>query len=178
MAIDAAEIVLETGAPSPEAPLASAEVSAEPEAPEATPVSIKIDEAETNLHVDLYKSFASSPPLSSFHSLILTETKWRRVKYKSLRYGNDCTTPCYSEFYGGVSDKVPLPYTPVPEYLQPLVTHVSKVCGTPFNAVLLRLYFDGEDNIAWHTDGRKFLGNTPTIASLSFGGKAAFVMRR
>jgi len=62
MAIDAAEIVLETGAPSPEAPLASAEVSAEPEAPEATPVSIKIDEAETNLHVDLYKSFASSPP--------------------------------------------------------------------------------------------------------------------
>ena len=44
--------------------------------------------------------------------------------------------------------------------------------------MLLRLYFDGADEIAWHTDGRTFLGPTPTIASLSFGAEALFQMRR
>jgi hypothetical protein len=43
---------------------------------------------------------------------------------------------------------------------------------------LLRLYFDGDDTIAWHTDGRKFLSPNPNIASLSFGGTADFQLRR
>ena len=47
-----------------------------------------------------------------------------------------------------------------------------------FNAFLLRLYFDGNDEIAWHTDGRTFLGEEPTIASLSLGCKATFQLRR
>ena len=47
-----------------------------------------------------------------------------------------------------------------------------------FNAFLLRLYFDGNDEIAWHTDGRSFLGDEPTIASLSLGCKATFQLRR
>lgn len=55
---------------------------------------------------------------------------------------------------------------------------VSQDLRVPFNAMLLRLYFDGNDEIAWHTDGRTFLGNTPTIASLSFGASATFQMRR
>ena len=59
-------------------------------------------------------------------------------------------------------------------------THSVSVNNLPFkfNAMLLRLYFDGNDEIAWHTDGRTFLGNTPTIASLSFGANATFQMRR
>jgi alkylated DNA repair dioxygenase AlkB len=138
-----------------------------------------IDDNASNLHLSIYKNFGTChPSLSRFSGLILQHTKWRRVKYKSARYQNDCTTPCYTEFYGGVSSKAPNPYTPVPDYLQPLVALVSELCNTPFNAVLVRLYFDGADNIAWHTDGRKFLGPTPTIASLSFGGAADFEMRR
>ncbi|GMH55373.1 hypothetical protein TrRE_jg1256, partial [Triparma retinervis] len=67
---------------------------------------------------------------------------------------------------------------PVPPHLSPLVSRVSSLLKTPFNAVLVRLYFDGDDNIAWHTDGRKFLGPTPTIASLSFGASASFQLRK
>ena len=37
---------------------------------------------------------------------------------------------------------------------------------------------DGADEIAWHTDGRTFLGDTPTIASLSLGASAHFQLRR
>ena len=39
------------------------------------------------------------------------------------------------------------------------------------------MYFDGNDQITWHTDGRTFLGPEPTIASLSLGAAADFEMR-
>jgi hypothetical protein len=54
---------------------------------------------------------------------------------------------------------------------------VSRDLNVPFNAVLLRLYFDGNDQITWHTDGRTFLGPEPVIASLSLGAAADFEMR-
>jgi len=107
----------------------------------------------------------------------MAEVKWYRVKYKSKRFGNECETPCWTSFYGGLPAFSP--YEPVPAWLQPLVAQVSTCCGgAPFNAVLMRLYFDGSDEIAWHTDGREFLGLTPTIASLSLGAAAEFQMRR
>lgn len=59
-----------------------------------------------------------------------------------------------------------------------LVDRVQSYCSSPFNAMLLRLYFDGADEIAWHTDGRTFLDDSPTIASLSLGATADFQMRR
>ena len=36
------------------------------------------------------------------------------------------------------------------ELAQPLVDRVSVELNSPFNALLLRLYFDGHDEIAWH----------------------------
>ena len=109
---------------------------------------------------------------------ILEETNWYRVQYKSEQYKHDCETPCWTNFYGGISD-IDAPYQAVPLYLQKLNTRISQdLGGIEFNSILLRLYFDGNDNIAWHTDGRSFLGNSPTIASLSIGAAAQFQMRR
>ncbi len=72
-----------------------------------------------------------------------------------------------------------VPYQPIPTYLQELVTRVSLATGNvPYNAVLVRLYFDGNDEITWHTDGRTFLGPTPTIASLSLGARCSFQLRK
>jgi len=138
-----------------------------------------VDDDDKNLHVTIHRSFAG--PGSEFDGIfdtLLEKTDWYRVKYASQRYGNECETPCWTTFYGGVSSEPPNCYLPVPSYLKPLCESVSKVLGTSFNAFLVRLYFDGKDNIAWHTDGRKFLGQRPTIASLSLGGKANFEMRR
>ena len=70
-------------------------------------------------------------------------------------------------------------YKEVPEFLNPIIEKVSKACkDAKFNMILLRLYFDGNDNIAWHTDGRTFLGKEPVIASLSLGFPATFEMRK
>jgi len=100
------------------------------------------------------------------------------VKYKSNRFQKDCETPCWTAFYGGRSEY--LPYTPIPSWFQPLIDQINSHIGNGviFNTFLLRLYFDGKDEIAWHTDGRTFLGDEPTIASLSLGCKATFQLRR
>ncbi|KAL9188809.1 hypothetical protein ACHAXT_007187 [Thalassiosira profunda] len=122
----------------------------------------RIDDPAKGLHVDVYRGLFSR-------------------RYKSERFGKECETPCWTSFYGGRPEYQP--YTPIPSWFQPLIdqvtSHLSKGGKkVQFNAFLLRLYFDGNDEIAWHTDGRTFLGEEPTIASLSFGCKATFQLRR
>ena len=136
----------------------------------------QIDEESTGLHLLLLRGWVSDA--AWFHE-IAARTPWYRVRYKSARFGNTCETPCWTNFFGGFAGLAggACPYAPVPPWLQPLVRAVERRLGAPFNAVLLRLYFDGDDEIAWHTDGRTFLGPTPTIASLSFGAAAHFQMR-
>lgn len=133
-----------------------------------------IDSSERNLHLLVYRKYLSDS--QAWWDTINSNVKWHRVKYASNRFGKACETPCYTAFYGGFPQFEP--YSPVPAWLQPLVDRVSSELGVPFNAFLLRLYFDGADEIAWHTDGRTFLGPTPTIGSLSLGATAQFEMRR
>jgi alkylated DNA repair dioxygenase AlkB len=146
-----------------------------------------MDNPAKNLHVDIHHGLFSGRHLSSsdpqnWYKLLLSNVKWHRVKYKSSRFQSDCETPCYTAFYGGRKEYKP--YIPIPEWIEPLIekvtTHLNSSSEVPvrFNAFLLRLYFDGEDEIAWHTDGRTFLGDEPTIASLSLGNKATFQLRR
>ena len=155
----------------------------------------RIDDDQKGLHVDIHRGlFASNTEKNttndmatttaanivniSWYDQLLSNVKWHRVKYKSSRFQKDCTTPCYTAFYGGRSEYTP--YIPIPEWFQPLIDEVKSHLGNhvQFNAFLMRLYFDGNDEIAWHTDGRTFLGDEPAIASLSFGCKATFEMRR
>ena len=137
----------------------------------------RIQDSASNLHVEHHRGWLARADAAAWWDTIVANVKWYRVKYRSNRFGNACETPCWTGFYGGFPEFAP--YKAVPAWLQPLVAQVSATCGgAPFNAMLLRLYFDGNDEIAWHTDGREFLGATPTIASLSLGAAADFQMRR
>ena len=156
----------------------------------------RIEDDEKGLHVDIHRGlFASNTEKNTitnnttaatntlnnnvnWDDELLSNVRWHRVKYKSSRFQKDCTTPCYTAFYGGRAEYSP--YIPIPQWFQPLIDEVNSHLGdhVQFNAFLLRLYFDGNDEIAWHTDGRTFLGEKPTIASLSLGCKATFQMRR
>ena len=138
---------------------------------------INFQDKDNNLDVDLWKEFLSKSEEEELYSKILESIRWYRVKYKSSRFQSQCTTPCWTNFYGGY--KHIKQYKEVPQFLNPIIEKVSKACkGAKFNAILLRLYFDGNDNIAWHTDGRTFLGKEPVIASLSLGYPATFEMRK
>jgi alkylated DNA repair dioxygenase AlkB len=75
--------------------------------------------------------------------------------------------------YSGIVLK-PLPWTPL---LMQLKSLVDRFCQTQFNSVLINLYRDGSDSVAWHSDNEPELGPNPMIASLSFGDTRRFSLR-
>jgi hypothetical protein len=131
------------------------------------------------INVSLQRGWLSEKERKQWWDCIINKVLWHRVKYKSYRFQTLCETPCFTTFYGGEPEYKP--FVQIPEWLMPLVERASKYLlqnGRIYNAILVRLYFDGKDEIAWHTDGRKFLGSRPTIGSLSLGASATFEMRR
>lgn len=66
------------------------------------------------------------------------------------------------------------PWTPL---LLELKEKVKQVCGYDYNSVLLNLYRDGSEGMAWHSDDEQGLGAAPNIASLSFGATRRFDIR-
>ena len=132
---------------------------------------------EHNLDTFVQRKFLSVAEERQLFDRLKKEIPWFRVKYLSSRHGNNCETPCWTNMFGGIQGIAP--FQPIPPILQELIARVQTATPkTPYNAVLCRLYFDGTDQIAWHTDGRTFLGDSPTIASLSLGCRASFEMRK
>ena len=75
--------------------------------------------------------------------------------------------------YSGVLHR-PDPWTPP---LAALRDAVQGAAGAPFNSVLLNLYRDGRDSVAWHSDDEPELGEEPVIASLSLGATRVFQLK-
>lgn len=69
-----------------------------------------------------------------------------------------------------------------PEELQNIRERISTLAGggadAAFNCCLLNHYRDGEDHMGWHSDNERLFGTSPTIASVSFGTRRDFVLRR
>ena len=54
---------------------------------------------------------------------------------------------------------------------------VEQHTGETFNSCLLNLYHNGEEGMAWHSDGEKALKKNGAIASLSFGAERKFAFK-
>lgn len=54
---------------------------------------------------------------------------------------------------------------------------IERETGAVFNSVLLNLYRNGQDGVAWHSDDEPELGPEPVIASVSFGATRRFQLR-
>jgi len=72
------------------------------------------------------------------------------------------------------STKISLPWT---KELLELKHLVENKTGETFNSCLLNLYHNGEEGMAWHSDGEKDLKKNGTIASLSFGAQRKFLFK-
>ncbi|HNN87507.1 MAG TPA: alpha-ketoglutarate-dependent dioxygenase AlkB, partial [Pseudomonadales bacterium] len=68
-----------------------------------------------------------------------------------------------------------LPWTPTLLNIKQRVEAHSD--GITFNSVLLNLYRNGSDGVAWHSDNEAELGPKPIIASVSFGQERPFQLR-
>jgi len=128
-------------------------------------------------------TFYPSPPLKYspdylFEKLI-HNTNWqqRSVKVYDREVAQPRLTAWYSDFsydYSGIHWD-PQPMT---QLLDSLSREISRLCGAPFNGVLLNLYRSGYDSIGMHSDNEVEFGYDPTIASLSLGGTRDFIFQR
>jgi alkylated DNA repair dioxygenase AlkB len=75
--------------------------------------------------------------------------------------------------YSGIENKA-LPWTPT---LTEIRHRIERVSHARFNSVLLNLYRDGMDSMAWHADDEPELGANPAIGSVSFGASRPLLMK-
>lgn len=94
-----------------------------------------------------------------FGKLIITK---RKVAW----YGDRPFEYTYSK-----TTKSALPWTKELLELKEIIEHKT---GETFNSCLLNLYHNGDEGMAWHSDGEKDLKKNGAIASLSFGAERKF----
>lgn len=91
------------------------------------------------------------------------------TKRKVAWYGDHPFSYTYSN-----TTKQALAWTPA---LLKLKILIEQEVGERFNSCLLNLYHDGDEGMAWHSDGEIDLKKNGTIASLSFGAERKFAFK-
>lgn len=140
-----------------------------------------IDPSKNLLHrdgiVNYYGPLMSLSDADRYLDNLLHRIEWKHdeavifgkrivTKRKVAWYGDQP----YEYTYSNVSKRA-LPWT---EALLTLKVIVEQHTGETFNSCLLNLYHDGEEGMAWHSDGEKDLQRNGAIASLSFGAERKF----
>lgn len=110
---------------------------------------------------------------------LLNEVAWRQEKI--TLYGKTHSVPRLTAWYADVGRNYTYSgvHANAKSWIQPLLEikqRVENYCDITFNSVLVNLYRDGSDGVAWHSDNEPELGQ-PDIASLSFGEVRTFQMR-
>lgn len=112
---------------------------------------------------------------------LLEKTPWQQGTQKI--HNKTVRTPRLTAWYGKESRLYRLGGNELtvnqwtPELLN-LKKKIEKATGHQFNTVLLNLYRDGNDSVAWHRDKESELGDRPVIASVSLGQVRNFDFRK
>jgi alkylated DNA repair dioxygenase AlkB len=125
--------------------------------------------------------FLSPEEAKKLYSLLIENVSWRETTQKM--YDKTVLTPRLTAWYGDEGKSYTLSNTAVngspwsPELLK-LKQDIEERTGYTFNSVLLNLYRDGNDSVAWHRDKDSELGFRPVIASVSLGQIRNFDFRK
>jgi alkylated DNA repair dioxygenase AlkB len=130
--------------------------------------------------IEFTEGFIQSEKSEWYFQRLLKEIEWQQ-DYIRL-YGKSVRLPRLTAWYGDRGSSYnysgigmnPSPWT---DLLLELKNKVESASECLFNSVLLNLYRDGGDGVAWHRDNEHELGPEPTIASLSFGFPRPFQFR-
>jgi len=127
-----------------------------------------------------FPSFFNKADSDRLFKSLLDNIKWQQDKIKF--FGKMIDLPRLTAWYG-VNDK-PYTYSGIPMNPHPwtpdLLEIKSKIeleAKVNFSSVLLNLYRDGKDSVAWHCDDERELGINPVIGSVSFGATRTFKLR-
>ncbi|QRY55540.1 alpha-ketoglutarate-dependent dioxygenase AlkB family protein [Sphingobacterium siyangense] len=124
----------------------------------------------------LIDGFFSKEVADRYYDILLHQTKWK--EYQMEIYDKTVTAPRMVSWY---EDKGNVGADPDgPEWTSELLAIRRKVeeeTGLDFNSVLLNLYRNGNDGVAWHSDREHKTGKNPIIASVTFGETRMFRLR-
>lgn len=130
--------------------------------------------------VHYYGAIFSNEAIQHYSETLMNNIEWKNdeaiifgkhlfTKRKVAWYGDSFFEYTYSKI-----TKRALPWTP--ELLE-LKRIVEEKTGESFNSCLLNLYHNGDEGMAWHSDGEKDLKKDGAIASLSFGAVRKFAFK-
>lgn len=127
-----------------------------------------------------YPNFFTSKESDFYVEILQTSILWSQ---ESMRmFGKMVLFPRLTAWYGDPGKRYSysgLTFEPHfwTQELLAIKQKIEPICQTTFNSVLLNLYRDGKDSMAWHADDEKELGLNPIIASVNFGATRTFQMR-
>ncbi len=130
--------------------------------------------------VNYYGKILNQQEAASYLELLLNHIEWKNDE--AIIFGKKIITKRKVAWYG----EKPFEYTYSKTTKQALhwttelidlKNKVEQKTGETFNSCLLNLYHDGNEGMAWHSDGEKDLKKNGAIASLSFGSERKFAFK-
>lgn len=130
--------------------------------------------------VNYYGKLFSHRDANIYLEILLNAIEWRNDE--AIIFGKKIITKRKVAWYGekpfeytySNSTKYALPWT---KELLELKRVTEKETGETFNSCLLNLYHNGEEGMAWHSDGETDLKKDGAIASLTFGAERKFAFK-
>lgn len=128
----------------------------------------------------LYPQWLEEREIQALFQTLQTQVPWEQSVIQL--YGRAVKIPRLNAWFGDAGCgyaysgyRLPLhPWLPV---LAELRQRLHNEVGVDSNSVLVNLYRDGQDSVAWHSDDEPELGRNPTIASISLGAERRFSLR-
>ncbi|HEY9752826.1 MAG TPA: alpha-ketoglutarate-dependent dioxygenase AlkB, partial [Coleofasciculaceae cyanobacterium] len=136
---------------------------------------------KTVLSVDgeviFYKNFFGTDESNKLFDELYSGTEWQQETIQI--FGKRTPLPRLTAWHGDAGktyiysgiEQRPAPWTPT---LSSIKARIEKIAEVEFNSVLLNLYRNGRDSVAWHSDDEPELGQNPVIGSVSFGATRRF----
>jgi alkylated DNA repair dioxygenase AlkB len=127
--------------------------------------------------VNYYGKVISKPAADEFYAKLLENVQWENDQ--AIIFGKLIITARKVAWYGDQEfnytyskiTKKALLWTPEILALKHIAEQES---GEQFNSCLLNLYHNGNEGMAWHSDGETALKKDGAIASMSFGAERKF----
>ncbi|MBB5441205.1 alkylated DNA repair dioxygenase AlkB [Pedobacter sp. AK017] len=127
------------------------------------------DFALPDTELRLWQHFFDRRQASNYYNTLLNEIPWQqRIR---RMYEKVIPDPRLTAYYGGENG---YPWTPLLLEIKAAVEIVTEI---HFDRVLLNLYRDGKDSVAWHSDNLPADGKQHHIASVTFGDTRIFKVR-
>lgn len=131
-------------------------------------------------HYKYVKSFLYKKEADYLYDRLDKEIPWSVVKYYKPERGYVITPR--ETWCAGIHNRLDLKnfnyqWNKIPRWLLPLKELVEDECNEEFNFMLFAKYRNENDSITFHSDDERFLGDNPTIASITVGETRPFQLK-